>query len=358
MSSISIIGLGNMASALADRALAGGNAVEIIGRDPAKAKELAAALGGATVGTASTAPAGDIVILAVPYASAAAVVERVRGRPTRQGRHRHHQPRHPRFHRALSPPRAVPARRRSPRPPPPARMSSRRSTPCSPTFWRPAQPRVARWTCSSPATTRRQRPMCRCSSRASDCARWTPGSCPWRGHWRTRACCSWASIDPLRQAHQLRPRRQHSQLSAPAPPLLALHHVSRSTARERTPTPPTLRRTVTCAFSSLAGPAMPVRTSSPSSSPPGTRSPAWPGRTRPRRPSPRSARRCVAATSRISTGSRRRPRTPTASSTSRTGKTCSRPAGLTPWPPRSSRSCSRSARHSREPESRWSPQAV
>ena len=35
---------------------------------------MAAALGGATVGTAGTAPAGDIVILAVPYASAAAVV--------------------------------------------------------------------------------------------------------------------------------------------------------------------------------------------------------------------------------------------------------------------------------------------
>jgi hypothetical protein len=73
MSSISVIGLGNMASALADRALAGGNAVEIIGRDQAKAKELAAALG-ATAGTADAAPAGDIVILAVPYASAAAVV--------------------------------------------------------------------------------------------------------------------------------------------------------------------------------------------------------------------------------------------------------------------------------------------
>ncbi|MFS7872306.1 NADPH-dependent F420 reductase [Streptomyces asiaticus] len=74
MSSISIIGLGNMAGALADRALAGGNAVEIIGRDPAKAEELAAAVGGATVGTAGAAPAGDIVILAVPYGSAAAVV--------------------------------------------------------------------------------------------------------------------------------------------------------------------------------------------------------------------------------------------------------------------------------------------
>lgn len=74
MRSISIIGLGNMAGALADRALAGGNAVEIIGRDPAKAEELAATLGGATVGTVGAAPTGDIVILAVPYASAAAVV--------------------------------------------------------------------------------------------------------------------------------------------------------------------------------------------------------------------------------------------------------------------------------------------
>jgi predicted dinucleotide-binding enzyme len=72
--SISIVGLGNMASTLADRALAGGNTVEIIGRDQAKANELAAALDGATVGAAGTAPAGDIVVLAVPYASAAAVV--------------------------------------------------------------------------------------------------------------------------------------------------------------------------------------------------------------------------------------------------------------------------------------------
>jgi predicted dinucleotide-binding enzyme len=74
MSSISIIGLGNMAGAIAERALAGGNAVEIIGRDGAKAKEFAAALDGATVGTAGAAPTGDIVVLAVPYASAAAVV--------------------------------------------------------------------------------------------------------------------------------------------------------------------------------------------------------------------------------------------------------------------------------------------
>jgi 8-hydroxy-5-deazaflavin:NADPH oxidoreductase len=78
MGSISVIGLGNMARALADRALAGGNAVEIIGRDRVKAKELAATLGGATIGTAGAAPAGDIVILAVPYTSAAAVLSEYR----------------------------------------------------------------------------------------------------------------------------------------------------------------------------------------------------------------------------------------------------------------------------------------
>ena len=74
MSSISIIGTGNMARTIGALAVAGGNTVEVIGRDPAKTKELAAALGGATVGTAGTAPAGDIVILAVPYTSTAAVV--------------------------------------------------------------------------------------------------------------------------------------------------------------------------------------------------------------------------------------------------------------------------------------------
>jgi predicted dinucleotide-binding enzyme len=74
MSTISIIGLGNMARALAGRALAGGNAVEIIGRDQTKAKELAAALGDAQAGTAGATPAGDIVVLAMPYAGAEAVL--------------------------------------------------------------------------------------------------------------------------------------------------------------------------------------------------------------------------------------------------------------------------------------------
>jgi 8-hydroxy-5-deazaflavin:NADPH oxidoreductase len=75
MSSISIIGTGTMARILGTRALAGGNTVQVIGRDAAKAAALASALGGgAAAGTTGSAPAGDIVILAVPYASAAPVV--------------------------------------------------------------------------------------------------------------------------------------------------------------------------------------------------------------------------------------------------------------------------------------------
>ena len=63
MSSISIIGPGNMARILATRALAGGNTVEITGRDAAKAAALASELGGgATAGTTGSAPAGDIVV--------------------------------------------------------------------------------------------------------------------------------------------------------------------------------------------------------------------------------------------------------------------------------------------------------
>lgn len=75
MSNISIIGSGNMAQALGARALEGGNTVELIGRDPAKTAALAETLGtGATIREMGAAPTGDIVILAVPYASAVPVV--------------------------------------------------------------------------------------------------------------------------------------------------------------------------------------------------------------------------------------------------------------------------------------------
>lgn len=73
--SISIIGAGNMAGAIGTRALAGGNTVEIIARDEARATALAQTLGGeATVGTYGATPAGDIVILAVLADGAVPVV--------------------------------------------------------------------------------------------------------------------------------------------------------------------------------------------------------------------------------------------------------------------------------------------
>ena len=77
MSTISIIGLGGMARAIATRAVEGGHTVEVIGRDADKADGLAAELGGsATAGAFGTTPAGDIVVSAVPYASATQVLAR------------------------------------------------------------------------------------------------------------------------------------------------------------------------------------------------------------------------------------------------------------------------------------------
>ena len=76
MSSISIIGAGNMSSAIGALALKGGNTVEVVSRDSAKAASLARALGdGATVGRWGAAPVGDIVILAVLFESAVEVVD-------------------------------------------------------------------------------------------------------------------------------------------------------------------------------------------------------------------------------------------------------------------------------------------
>ena len=76
MSSISIIGAGNMSSAIGALALEGGNTVEVVSRDSTKAASLARALGdGATVGRWGAAPVGDIVILAVLFESAVEVVD-------------------------------------------------------------------------------------------------------------------------------------------------------------------------------------------------------------------------------------------------------------------------------------------
>ena len=75
MSTISIIGSGGMAAAIGGLAARAGHYVEVITRDPVKARALVEQLGaGATTGTFSAAPAGDIVILAVPYSAVLDVV--------------------------------------------------------------------------------------------------------------------------------------------------------------------------------------------------------------------------------------------------------------------------------------------
>ena len=75
MSRISIIGTGNMARTIGTLAVAGGNTVEVMGRDQSKVADLAKALGGnATTGQFGAVPAGDIVIVALLYANVVPVV--------------------------------------------------------------------------------------------------------------------------------------------------------------------------------------------------------------------------------------------------------------------------------------------
>lgn len=75
MSTITIIGNGNMAHGIAVRALAAGRSVEILARDAEKAQALAEQLGTAvSTGTLTQTPAGDIVVLALPFDAAKEVL--------------------------------------------------------------------------------------------------------------------------------------------------------------------------------------------------------------------------------------------------------------------------------------------
>ncbi|WEO76407.1 NAD(P)-binding domain-containing protein [Cryobacterium sp. SO2] len=75
MTTISIIGSGNMATAIGTRAATHGHTVELMSRNIATAQALAEKIGhGATVGTYGARPAGDIVVLAVLYQAAVDVV--------------------------------------------------------------------------------------------------------------------------------------------------------------------------------------------------------------------------------------------------------------------------------------------
>ncbi len=72
---ITLIGTGNMARAIGTLAVAGGNTVEVMGRDQSKADDLAKALGdGAAAGEWRAVPGGDIVITALLYDGVVPVV--------------------------------------------------------------------------------------------------------------------------------------------------------------------------------------------------------------------------------------------------------------------------------------------
>jgi hypothetical protein len=77
---LTIIGTGNMARALATRALAGGHTVTVVGKDEEHAQEAASAVEG-SISTAVTGDPieGDVVVLAVYYPDARDAVEQYAG---------------------------------------------------------------------------------------------------------------------------------------------------------------------------------------------------------------------------------------------------------------------------------------
>jgi predicted dinucleotide-binding enzyme len=80
MTSISIIGAGNMGTAIAGIAAKGGASVQLLAQDAEKTAAAAAALGGSVVaGAAGDALTGDIVVLALPYPAVAGVLAQYQG---------------------------------------------------------------------------------------------------------------------------------------------------------------------------------------------------------------------------------------------------------------------------------------
>jgi 8-hydroxy-5-deazaflavin:NADPH oxidoreductase len=73
MSTVTVIGAGNLGSVVAGIAAKGGTGVQVLARDPEKAKAVAGPLGG-TAGPVGDAITGEIVVLAVPYPAVADVL--------------------------------------------------------------------------------------------------------------------------------------------------------------------------------------------------------------------------------------------------------------------------------------------
>jgi predicted dinucleotide-binding enzyme len=76
---VTIVGTGNMARAIATRALAGGHHVTLVGTHLSKAEDLADELSGEGPVTPAETVDGDVVVLAVPYTQAPHVVRQHAG---------------------------------------------------------------------------------------------------------------------------------------------------------------------------------------------------------------------------------------------------------------------------------------
>jgi 8-hydroxy-5-deazaflavin:NADPH oxidoreductase len=76
VTAVTIIGAGNMGTAIASVVAKGGNTVQVLTRDPQKASE---AIPAATHGTLGEPITSDIVILALPYPAVAEVLSRYAG---------------------------------------------------------------------------------------------------------------------------------------------------------------------------------------------------------------------------------------------------------------------------------------
>lgn len=76
MTAVTIIGAGNMGTAIAGAVAKGGNTVQVLTKDPQKAAD---AIPAATHGTVGQPITSDIVILALPYAAVADVLSQYAG---------------------------------------------------------------------------------------------------------------------------------------------------------------------------------------------------------------------------------------------------------------------------------------
>ncbi|MFD2796532.1 NADPH-dependent F420 reductase [Promicromonospora vindobonensis] len=74
MTTVTVIGAGNFGSVVAGIAAKGGTGIQVLARDPEKARAVAGPLGG-TAGTVGDEVTGDVVVLAVPYGAVADVLD-------------------------------------------------------------------------------------------------------------------------------------------------------------------------------------------------------------------------------------------------------------------------------------------